>query len=78
MRIESEDLYAALWLIGAECEGEPLPRREILDRLAELKIVEFEPGGKPALTEYGERCYAGMESRDGTVPEFEELQSIRT
>jgi hypothetical protein len=76
MRIESEELYGALWQIGAEFEGEPLPRREILDRLAELKIVEVQPDGRPTLTEYGERCYAVMESGEGDIPEFEEPQPI--
>jgi hypothetical protein len=38
--IESEDLYEALWRIGSEESDEPI-RRDILDRLAELKIIEI-------------------------------------
>jgi hypothetical protein len=78
MRIESDELYGALWQIGAEFEGEPLPRQEIIDRLAELKMVEIQPEGKPALTKYGERCYVIIESGEGDVPELEEPQPIRT
>jgi len=71
MKLEPENLYSAIWQIGAECEGEPLPRRDLLDRLAELKIIEIQPNGKPTFTKYGERCYVGMESGDGGLPELE-------
>jgi hypothetical protein len=70
MKLDPENLYSALWQIGAGCEGEPLPRRDLLNRLAELKIIDFQPNGKPTLTKYGERCYSGIESGDRGVPEF--------
>jgi hypothetical protein len=70
MKLEPEDLCSALWRIGAECEGEPLPRRDLLDRLAELEIVEIQDG-KPTLTKFGERCYVVLESGEGGVPAFE-------
>ena len=78
MRIESDELYSALWQIGAEFKGEPLPRQEILNRLAELKMIEIQPDGKPALTKYGEWCYVTIESGEGDVSDFEELQPILT
>jgi hypothetical protein len=67
MKLESADLYGALLQIGAECEGERLPRRDILDQLIELKLVKC--GRKPALTQSGWRLYSKMEAGDAT-PEF--------
>ena len=76
MRIESHELCGALWQIGSEFEGEPLPRQEIIDRLAELKMIEIQSDGKPALTKYGEWRYVTIESGKGDVSEFEELQPV--
>jgi hypothetical protein len=70
MRLESEDLYEALWQIGSG-ESDELIRPEILDRLAELKIIEILPDGKPTLTKFGARYYVRMESGDCDLPEFE-------
>ena len=76
MRIESDELYGALWQIGERFEGEPLPRQEIINRLAELKMIEIQPDGKLALTKYGQWCYVTIESGKSDVSEFEELQPI--
>ena len=78
MRIESDELYGALWQIGSEFEGEPLPRQEIINRLADLKMIEIQSDGKPALTKYGEWRYVIIESGKGDVSEFEELQPVLT
>jgi hypothetical protein len=69
MKLESEDLYGALWLIGMEDTDEPIDQT-ILDRLAEWKTIEIQDG-KPTLTKYGERCFSGMDARGWDIPEFE-------
>ncbi|HEV2968669.1 MAG TPA: hypothetical protein VGY55_01695 [Pirellulales bacterium] len=71
MKPTSEDLYGALHQIGMDERDEPI-RREILDRLAEWKIVEIQPDGRPTLTKYGQRCFTGLESGDWGTPEFDE------
>jgi hypothetical protein len=66
----SEDFYGALYQIGMEETDKPIDKA-ILDRLAEWKIVEIQPDGKPTLTKYGDHCFTGMESGDWETPEFE-------
>ena len=70
MNFSSEELYSALWQTGAASEGES-PHPEIIARLAELKMVEVQPGGKPELTTLGWQLYSQMQLGD-TPPEFEQ------
>jgi hypothetical protein len=69
MKPTSEDLYGAMWQIGSEKSDEPI-RRDILDRLAELTIIEVQPHGGPELTTSGCEPYREIESGDAP-PEFE-------
>jgi hypothetical protein len=64
-----EQLANAVYVIGDE---EPLEReipQEVLDKLAELGMVNLEVDSAPTLTEYGQRTYTAMEAGDD-VPEF--------
>jgi hypothetical protein len=71
MKPTSEDLYGALHQIGMDDDSEPISQG-ILDRLAEWKIIEIQPDGKPTLTKYGDLCFSGMESGDWGTPEFDD------
>jgi hypothetical protein len=66
----SEDLHVALWQIGLEESDKPI-RQEILDRLAELKIIEIQPGCKIELTTLGWELFTEIEAGP-SPPEFEE------
>jgi hypothetical protein len=70
MKPTSEELYGALWEIGSDESDEPI-RRDILDRLTELKIIEVQPNGRPELTTLGWQLYREMEAGDAP-PEFEQ------
>ena len=69
MKPTSEDFYGALHQIDMDDDSEPISQ-EVLDRLAEWKIIEIQPDEKPTLTKYGHRCFTGLESGDWGTPEF--------
>jgi hypothetical protein len=66
---DPEQLYDALYRIGADEDGPPLSS-DIVAQLVAWKMVEM-IDGTPQLTAYGETCFVVIESGDGIVTEIQ-------
>jgi hypothetical protein len=65
-----EQLAGALYTIGNEEPLETEIPQDVLDKLAELGMVNLEVDSAPSLTEHGERTYIAIEAGDD-IPEFD-------
>jgi hypothetical protein len=64
-----EQLAGAIYTIGDEEPLETEIPQAVLDKLAELGMVNLEVDSAPSLTEHGERSYVAMEA-GADLPEF--------
>jgi hypothetical protein len=68
---DPEQLYDALYRIGADEDGPPLSSDIVAQLVAwKRKMVEM-IDGTPQLTPYGEKCFVVIESGDEIVTEIQ-------
>jgi Mn-dependent DtxR family transcriptional regulator len=66
-----EQLADAIYRISDEEPLETEIPQDVLDKLAELGMVNLEVDSAPTLTEHGERTYVAIEAGDD-IPEFDD------
>jgi hypothetical protein len=76
MPATSEQLWDAIYHLGAEDLTAGNIPRAVIAKLIEFKMVELSATGLPQLTPYGEKCHIVMESGDGVVPELNDMAAM--
>jgi hypothetical protein len=72
----SEQLWDAIYHLGAEdLSADKIPPA-VIAKLIELKMATLDSAGLPQLTPYGEKCYVVLESGDGIVPELNDMAAM--
>jgi hypothetical protein len=76
MPATTEQLWDAIYRLGADdLDSDSIPP-EVIAKLIEFKMAELSATGLPQLTPYGEKCFVIMESGDGEVPELNDRATM--
>ena len=76
MPAKSEQLWDAIYHLGAEdLTADNIPP-DVIAKLIEFKMVTLDKAGLPQLTDYGHKCYTIFESGDNSPTEIDDLTFV--